>query len=55
MGEGVKTYQDGSAKRGKWEGGIFTILGDVVEGENANIAEAAKKVDTTGLVPKDYP
>lgn len=41
----MKTYQDGTAKRGKWEGGIFTILGEVAEGDNANILKAAEKVN----------
>lgn len=37
IGEGVKTYQDGSAKRGKWEGGIFNIISDVAPGDNMHV------------------
>jgi len=37
IGEGVKTYQDGSAKRGKWEGGVFMVLNDVQVGDVKHI------------------
>lgn len=45
IGEGIKTYQDGTAKKGKWEGGVFVILADVSSGANLNIGIAAKPLD----------
>ena len=55
MGEGIKTYQDGTAKRGKWEGGVFVVTGDVEEGENRNLHEAGKQIDISKVMPDGLP
>ena len=49
MGEGIKTYQDGSAKRGKWEGGVFIVISEVEEGDNTNLVEASKPIDSAAI------
>ena len=54
MGEGIKTYQDGSAKRGKWEGGVFIVISEVEEGDNNNLIEAAKPIDANMINPGAY-
>lgn len=47
IGEGIKTYQDGTQKRGRWTDGAFEILGDVQEHEKRDTTEQSKPIDVS--------
>jgi len=42
-------------KRGKWEGGVFIVLGDVEAGENVNAKGAGDKIDISKMFPNGVP
>lgn len=42
-------------KRGRWEGGVFIVLGDVEEGDNVNVKGAAEKIDISHMFPNGAP
>mmetsp|Transcript_1998 Transcript_1998/g.2748 ORF Transcript_1998/g.2748 Transcript_1998/m.2748 type:complete len:137 (+) Transcript_1998:736-1146(+) len=47
IGEGVKTYKDGSMKRGRWIDGVFEVTEVVEEHEKRDTSEQSKPIDVT--------
>jgi len=42
-------------KRGKWEGGVFIVLGDVDAGDNVNAKGAGDKINISKMFPNGVP
>ena len=49
VGKGIKSYKDGSQKRGVWEDGNFIVLGEVPEHEKKDYMDISKPIDASKL------
>jgi len=49
VGQGIKTYKDRSTRKGRWENGVFVVIGKVEDHEKRDHSEAMKPIDGSKL------
>jgi len=49
VGQGIKSYKDGSSRKGRWQNGVFVVIGNIEEHEKKDHSEAMKPIDVTKL------
>lgn len=49
VGEGIKTYEDGTSRRGMWEEGVFTVIEEVDEADLNKNEDEGKPIDLTKI------